>query len=52
MLGAVLALRHGEHMAMTALVNRRAEPVRRLLHLLALCATLGFLLAILHPAWE
>jgi tripartite ATP-independent transporter DctM subunit len=52
MLGAVLALRHGEHMAMTALVNRQAVQVRRMLHLLGLCATLGFLLAILLPAWE
>ena len=50
MLGAALALRRGEHMAMTAVVNRAGEPRRRLLHRLGLCATLGFLLAILQPA--
>jgi len=50
MLGAALALRRGEHMAMTAVVNWAGEPRRGLLHRLGLCATLGFLLAILQPA--
>ncbi|GAC1339974.1 MAG: TRAP transporter large permease subunit [Acetobacteraceae bacterium] len=52
MLGAVLALRQGEHMAMTALISRASGKVRRAVHLLGLCAMLGFLLAVAGPAME
>src|SRR5271154_4757641 len=50
MLGTVLALRRGEHMRMTALVNRAHGPMRRFTEDLALAAALGFLLAILTPS--
>ena len=50
MLGAVLALRRGEHMRMTALVNSFALRTRHFFDLLALSAALAFLAAILLPA--
>jgi tripartite ATP-independent transporter DctM subunit len=52
MLGAVLALRRGEHMRMTALVARLAPPRRALVEALAVAASLAFLLLVMHPAWE
>jgi tripartite ATP-independent transporter DctM subunit len=52
MLGAALALRRNEHMRMTALVNRAGARARGFATLLALAATLGFLLAILRPALD
>ena len=52
MLGAALALRRNEHMRMTALVNRFGARARGFAALLALAATLGFLLAILRPALD
>ena len=52
MLGAVLALRRNEHMRMTALVNRGGAGTRRFTELLALAASLGFLLAMLPPALD
>jgi TRAP-type C4-dicarboxylate transport system permease small subunit len=52
MLGAALALRRNEHMRMTALVNRAGVRAQRFAALLALAATLGFLLAILRPALD
>jgi tripartite ATP-independent transporter DctM subunit len=52
MLGAVLALRRGEHMRMTALVARLAPPRRALIEALAIAASLAFLLLVMHPAWE
>jgi tripartite ATP-independent transporter DctM subunit len=52
MLGAVMALRRGEHMRMTALLSRLAPPQRALLEALAVAATLAFLLMVAWPAWE
>jgi tripartite ATP-independent transporter DctM subunit len=52
MLGAALALRRDEHMRMTALVNRFGARARGFAALLALAATLGFLLVILRPALD
>jgi TRAP-type C4-dicarboxylate transport system permease small subunit len=52
MLGAALALRRNEHMRMTALVNRAGARTQGFAALLALAATLGFLLAILRPALD
>jgi TRAP-type C4-dicarboxylate transport system permease small subunit len=43
MLGAVIALRRGEHMRMTALLSRAAPHRRPLFEALALCAALAFL---------
>jgi tripartite ATP-independent transporter DctM subunit len=50
MLGAVIALRRGEHMRMTGLVSRVGPQTRRLLDALAVTAPLAFLALILHPA--
>lgn len=52
MLGAVVALRRGEHMRMTALVARLGAPKRALVEALAVAASLAFLALVLHPAWE
>ena len=52
MLGTVLALRRGEHMRMTALVNTGSHRVRHFFDLLALAAALAFLGAILLPAFD
>ncbi len=53
MLGTVLALRRGEHMRMTALVNTLlAARSRHFFELLALAAALAFLGAILLPAFD
>jgi tripartite ATP-independent transporter DctM subunit len=52
MLGAVVALRRGEHMRMTALVSSLAPPRRALLEAVATGACLAFLLLVAHPAWE
>ncbi len=52
MLGAVVALRRGEHMRMTALVSGLAPERRQLAEALALCAALAFLAMIAWPAWE
>jgi len=52
MLGAVAALRRGEHMRMTALVNRASPQTRALLDLVAVAAALAFLLLILAPSWD
>jgi len=52
MLGAVLALRRGEHMRMTALVNRTAPATRQRLELLSLGAMLVLLASLLLPAWD
>ena len=51
MLGTVLALRRGEHMRMTALVNRLALPTRYFFDQLTLVAVLVFFGAILLPAY-
>ena len=52
MLGAVVALRRGEHMRMTAIVNRVSPPVRAFLEVLAVAAALTFLVLIVYPAYE
>jgi TRAP-type C4-dicarboxylate transport system permease small subunit len=52
MLGAVVALRRGEHMRMTALVARLSPSKRMLAETLAIAASLAFLALVLHPAWE
>uniref|UniRef100_UPI002FC65E03 TRAP transporter small permease n=1 Tax=Bosea sp. (in: a-proteobacteria) TaxID=1871050 RepID=UPI002FC65E03 len=52
MLGAVVALRRGEHMRMTGLVSRVSPQVRLLLEALAITAAIAFLLLILPDALE
>ena len=52
MLGAVVALRRGEHMRMTALVNHVQPHTRALLDTVAITASLAFLLLVLFPAGE
>ncbi|SAL88585.1 TrapT dctQ-M fusion permease, dicarboxylate transport [Caballeronia arvi] len=51
MLGAVLALRHGEHMRMTALVSRLSPARRAFVDTLAIVLSLGCLGLILVPAY-
>lgn len=50
MLGAVVALRRGEHMRMTAIVWAFQAPVRRWFDTLALAAGLGFLVLVALPS--
>ncbi|HJV25181.1 MAG TPA: TRAP transporter large permease subunit [Aromatoleum sp.] len=52
MLGAVVALRRGEHMRMTALVGMVPPKVRTFLETLAIAAPVIFLLLLIHPAVE
>src|SRR5690606_8387084 len=52
MLGAVIALRRGEHMRMTAFIDRVEPRTRVLLEVFALAASLAFLLMIFLPALE
>ena len=52
MLGAVIALRRGEHMRMTALVARLGPKSRGFFDALGVVAGLGFLLLIAEPAFE
>ncbi len=52
MLGAVLALRRGEHMRMTALVNTGSPRTRHFFDLLALAGALAFLGAMLRPSFD
>ena len=49
MLGAVIALRRGEHMRMTALVDRVGPGARRFLDVFAITSSLVFLVLILVP---
>jgi tripartite ATP-independent transporter DctM subunit len=51
MLGTVIALRRGEHMRMTALINRCRLPTRYFFDQLGLVAALVFFGAILLPAY-
>ena len=51
-LGAVVALRRGEHMRMTALVAKASPGRRAWLDTVAIAATLAFLLMIVWPALE
>ncbi|KXU86596.1 ABC transporter permease [Paraburkholderia monticola] len=50
MLGAVIALRRGEHMRMTALVGKASPQTQAFLELVAIAAPLAFLLLIVGPA--
>jgi tripartite ATP-independent transporter DctM subunit len=50
MLGAVIALRRGEHMRMTALVGKLGPERRPLFEALALAAALAFLAMVMWPA--
>ena len=50
MLGAVVALRRGEHMRMTALVTRAPPQIRAFLELFAISAALCYLLLVVGPA--
>lgn len=52
MLGAVVALRRGEHMRMTALVGRLEPGSRAVVEAVALTASLAFLALIAWPSWE
>jgi tripartite ATP-independent transporter DctM subunit len=52
MLGAVVALRRGEHMRMTAFVAKASPGTRAFLDILAIAAALAFLLLVAHPAYE
>jgi tripartite ATP-independent transporter DctM subunit len=52
MLGAVVALRRGEHMRMTALVGMASPGVRAFLDVVAIAAPLAFLLLVIGPAVE
>ncbi|HKX42195.1 MAG TPA: TRAP transporter large permease subunit, partial [Burkholderiaceae bacterium] len=52
MLGAVIALRRGEHMRMTALLSKLAPPRRELFEAICLCAALALLAMLIGPAWE
>jgi tripartite ATP-independent transporter DctM subunit len=52
MLGAVVALRRGEHMRMTGLVNRVGPNAQAMLETLALTVPLAFLAIVMGPAFE
>ena len=52
MLGAVVALRRGEHMRMTAFVDRASPATRALLDTFAIAASVAFLALVMAPAWE
>ena len=52
MLGAVVALRRGEHMRMTALVSKLSSQRRVLLEAVATVACLAFLAMLAWPSWD
>jgi tripartite ATP-independent transporter DctM subunit len=52
MLGAVIALRRGEHMRMTAIVTKLSPQRQALFESLGVCAALAFLAMAAWPAWE
>ena len=52
MLGAVVALRRGEHMRMTAIVGNVGPSARRMLEALAIAASLAFLVLVMYPAFD
>ncbi|WP_322024879.1 TRAP transporter large permease subunit [Burkholderia sp. BCC1977] len=52
MLGAVVALRRGEHMRMTALVGKASPAVRAFLDVVAIAAPVAFLVLVIGPAIE
>lgn len=51
-LGAVVALRRGEHMRMTALVAKASPQLQAFLDTVAIAAALAFLLLVVGPAYE
>jgi len=51
-LGAVVAMRRGEHMRMTALVSKASPGVRAYLDMVGIAASLAFLLLVVGPAYE
>ena len=52
LLGAVVALRRGEHMRMTAVVSKAVPETRALLEAVATVACGAFLVMVAWPAWE
>jgi len=52
MLGAVVALRRGEHMRMTALVGKTGPQTRAFLEAFAVAAALAFLFMLIFPSYE
>jgi tripartite ATP-independent transporter DctM subunit len=52
MLGAVVALRRGEHMRMTAFVAKASPGTRAFLDVIAIAAGLAFLLLVAYPAYD
>ncbi len=52
MLGAVIALRRGEHMRLTTIVNALAPKTRAFVESVAMALVLLFVALLLRPAWE
>jgi len=52
MLGSVIAFQRGEHMRMTAIVGMLAPGMRAFLDVVAIAASLAFLLLVVHPAYD
>src|SRR3979411_2727576 len=52
LLGSVLALQRDEHMRMTAIVGQLGPRARAFLDVVAIAASLAFLLLVIHPAYE
>jgi tripartite ATP-independent transporter DctM subunit len=52
MLGSVLAFQRDEHMRMTAIVGQLGPRARAFLDVVAVAASLAFLLLVIHPAYE
>ena len=52
MLGAVIALRRGQHMRMTAMVSHLSSENKIFVEALAMGVSLAFLALILHSSWE
>jgi tripartite ATP-independent transporter DctM subunit len=52
MLGSVLAFQRDEHMRMTAIVGNLSPGAREFLDVVAVAASLAFLLLVIHPAYE
>src|SRR5690606_12835685 len=52
MLGAAVAFRRGEHMRMTAFVNRASPSTQAFLHVFAISVSLVFVLLVLEPGFS
>ncbi|UVO35538.1 TRAP transporter large permease subunit [Bradyrhizobium arachidis] len=52
MLGSVVAFQRGEHMRMTAIIGMLSAEARAFLDVVAAAASMGFLLLVIHPAYE